>query len=119
MSKWEPCEGFWKSRGLPEPETEFQFYEWRQWRFDFCWKTKRVAVEVEGGTWMGGGFGGHNRGSGMVRDMAKYNFATRKGWRIYRFTPGQLEKDMEADSYPKSYKGRREKVSEFLREVLK
>ena len=118
MSKWTPCEGFWKSRGLPDPIAEFKFHPLRLWRFDFCWAHKMIAIEVEGGTWMGGGFGGHNRGSGMARDMAKYNFATRMGWNIYRFTPEQLEDDEYADSYPKTYKGERERVSEFLRKVL-
>lgn len=77
-----------------------------------------IALEVEGGTWMRGG--GHNRGSGMERDMNKYNMATRMGWRIYRVTPQQLENDRPINTYSKKYRGVKdgETVSQFLRSIL-
>lgn len=64
----------------------------RQWRFDFAHLPSRVAIELEGGTWIGGR---HNRGSGYERDCEKYNVAAQLGWRLIRLTPGMLERDPE------------------------
>lgn len=93
MSKWTPAPGFWERRGIPEPFVELKFHPTRKWRFDFAWRTEKykegaIAVEIEGGIW---NYGGHVRGSGFLRDAEKYNEATRLGWRIYRFTPQQME----------------------------
>lgn len=104
MSKWKPCEGFWTARNIAEPKVEHRVCHYRQWRFDFAWPERNVALEVEGGIWMRRGFGGHNRGSGMVRDMEKYNEATKLGWKVYRFSSDQMGEV---------------KTAEFLREVLR
>ena len=118
MSKWTAPQGFWERRGLPIPQEEWKFHNQRKWRFDYAWPDNAVALEIEGGTWMKGG--GHGRGSGYLRDILKYNEATRMGWRVYRFTPEQLEKDLiMIRDIPKNYKGKLEKTSEFLRSVLK
>lgn len=69
--------------GLPTPEREFVFAKPRRWRFDLCWPARKLAVEVEGGTWVNGR---HSRGSGMRKDAEKYNAATLAGWRVLRFT---------------------------------
>ena len=123
--KWTPPPGFWERRGLPPPEVEYKFHPTRKWRFDFAWQRKgfsyqyayKVALEVEGGTWMKGG--GHGRGSGYLRDMEKYNEAARLGWKVYRFTPEQLNKDeIMIRNIPKNYKGKFEKVSEFMQKEL-
>lgn len=53
------------------------------WRFDFAWPDKQLAVEVEGGIWNGGR---HVTGAGFEADCDKYNKATLMGWRILRFT---------------------------------
>ena len=74
-------------RNIPAPELEFKFHPTRRWRFDYAWPDQKVAVEVEGGVWIGGR---HTSGSGFVKDMEKYNFATAMGWKIFRFTPQQL-----------------------------
>ena len=117
MAKWTPHADFWKDRGLPEPMVEHKFHPARKWRFDFAWDLGlgQVAVEVEGGIWVRGA---HTRGAHFMSDAGKYNEATRMGWEIYRFTPEQLQNDMEVHRYPKNYKGKRETVSEFLRSVL-
>ena len=70
--------------GLPEPVGEYRFAPPRRWRFDFSWPDALVAVEVEGGRWVGGR---HNSPSGFVRDMEKYNAAALAGWRVVRVTP--------------------------------
>ncbi|NIP25770.1 MAG: hypothetical protein GWN94_02580, partial [Phycisphaerae bacterium] len=51
----------------------------KDWRFDFAYKTERVAVEVEGGVYTQGR---HTRGEGFEEDCEKYNQATLLGWRV-------------------------------------
>lgn len=54
----------------------------KDWRMDFAWPDRKLAVEIEGGIWTGGR---HNRGVGMVGDMRKYNAAALMGWKVLRF----------------------------------
>jgi hypothetical protein len=75
------------AHGLPAPEFEHQFAKPRRWRFDACWPAQMVALEVEGGAWVGGR---HNRGGGYLQDMVKYNRAVILGWRLLRCTPQQV-----------------------------
>lgn len=60
----------------------------RMWRFDFAWPAYRVAVELEGGVFVGGG---HNRGVIYTSNCRKYNAATILGWRVLRFTIKDIE----------------------------
>jgi very-short-patch-repair endonuclease len=80
---------FWQCRtaSLPEPAREHRFHPTRRWRFDFAWPERKVAAEIEGGTWAGGR---HTRGSGFEGDCAKYNAATLAGWRVLRFTSNMV-----------------------------
>ena len=75
---------------LPLPEREYQFFAHRKWQFDFAWPNPKVklAVEVEGGAYVGGR---HTRGKGFENDAEKYNFATLLGWRLLRFTAKQIK----------------------------
>jgi hypothetical protein len=41
--------------GLPKPARELPFHPRSRWRFDLAWPDQRVAVEVDGGTWVTGG----------------------------------------------------------------
>lgn len=68
------------SRGMVR---EYQFAPHRKWRFDFAWPEKKIAVEIEGGTWSAGR---HTRGTGFAADCEKYNAAALHGWRVLRFT---------------------------------
>ena len=68
-----------KSEGIPTPEKEFRFHELRKWRFDFCWPTQKIAVEIQGGIWKNGG---HNRALGYLRDCEKLNEAQLLGYRV-------------------------------------
>ena len=70
---------------LPDPEREYRFAQpERQWRFDFAWPGRMLAVEIEGGSWAGGR---HTTGSGFAADLEKYNDAAIRGWRVIRLTP--------------------------------
>ena len=76
-------------------ESEVKFHPERKWRFDFCYPALKIAVEQEGGVWVGGR---HTSGAGFVKDMEKYNAAGALGWRIFRFTPWQM-KSGEASTF--------------------
>ena len=69
------------------PEREYRFHPSRRWRFDFAFLEQKLAVEVEGGTWIQGR---HNRGSSIVADLQKYNSAVQLGWRVLRYTTDQV-----------------------------
>src|SRR5262245_38966906 len=73
--------------GLGVPEPEYRFDPERKWRFDWAWPLNLIAMEIEGGAWIQGR---HNRGSGFLRDMEKYNRAACLGWRVLRCTPQQF-----------------------------
>jgi very-short-patch-repair endonuclease len=68
---------------LPPHEREYRFAPPRRWRFDFAWPERKVAVEVDGGTWTGGR---HTSGSGFAADLEKLNAAVTLGWRVLRYT---------------------------------
>src|ERR1041385_1632066 len=72
---WRPCKGLrlpmtsdgeramwtlmdWQR--LPKPTTEYRFAPPRRWRFDFAWPEGRLALEVEGGSFVAGR---HTRGT--------------------------------------------------------
>ena len=75
---------------IPDPVEEFKFHPARKWRVDSCWPDQKLALEIEGGTYMKKG--GH-RGSisGYVKDMEKYNALSILGYSLLRFTPQQME----------------------------
>lgn len=76
-----------KRAKLPAPTAEFQFHPVRKWRFDYCWESHRLALEVEGGAWTQGR---HTRGAGFLGDCEKYSEAAALGWRILRVPPDKL-----------------------------
>jgi len=77
--------------GIPKPVGEYRFFDGRRFRFDYAWlEPWKVAVEIEGGTWVQGG---HSRGVGYAKDCEKYNLAVLDGWRVIRFTGDMLKKD--------------------------
>ena len=77
------CEKQRNNINLPDPEREWRFCDGRKWRFDFAWPSLWVAVEIEGGSWIGGR---HANPMGMHNDCDKYNAAVARGWRVLRFT---------------------------------
>lgn len=75
---------------LPEPVRQHKFHPERKWRWDFAWPDQKLAVEIQGGSWVGGG---HNTGAGQAKDYEKLNAATRLGWRCLLYSTPML-KDM-------------------------
>ena len=66
-----------------EPVRELQFHPDRKWRFDFAFVPEKLAVEIEGGLFVGGG---HSRGKGYESNLEKYNQAVLMGWRVLRYS---------------------------------
>ena len=69
---------------------EHQGIEGRKFRFDFAWLKERVAVEVQGSTWV---TGGHSTGAGIERDCEKLDLAACAGWRVLLFTSSQIRRN--------------------------
>ena len=65
---------------------EFRFEPTRKWRADFYFAPD-ILLEVEGGIHVNGR---HNRASGFLKDMEKYNRAAVLGYRIIRTTPDEV-----------------------------
>lgn len=70
--------------GLEGFVREFRFHPVRKWRFDFAWPEKKLAIEIEGGAFVGGR---HTTGAGFRADLEKYNAAALLGWKVLRFLP--------------------------------
>lgn len=83
---------------LPLPTLEHRFHGERKWRFDFAWLEKKIAVEVEGGVYSGGR---HVRGKGFEDDAIKYNQAQMLGWRVFRYSTGQVKRGLALDDLKK------------------
>lgn len=89
---------------MPEPEREFHFaLPERRFRFDFAWPELKVAAEIEGGTWTGGR---HTRPQGFEDDCDKYNLATLRGWRVFRFTAAMVTDGRALETLRKAIGGR-------------
>ena len=75
---------------LGEPEREFHFdkHLGRKHCFDFAWPSCKVAVEVDGGQWAPRG-GRH----ATDKDREKLNIAASLGWKVFRFSPEQLNRE--------------------------
>jgi very-short-patch-repair endonuclease len=66
---------------------QYKFMEGRKFAIDFAWVDKKLAIEIEGGTWINGG---HNRGKIFESNCEKYNELAKRGWTLFRFTTGMV-----------------------------
>lgn len=62
----------------------------RKYRLDIALPAKRLAIEVDGWEWHG-----KHKGD-FIRDRERQNLLTLHGWRILRFTAGQIRRDTNA-----------------------
>lgn len=69
---------------------QYAFHATRKWQFDFAWPEQMIAVEIEGGVWLGQA-GGHTSGTGYTNNCEKYNEAVLLGWHVLRFTPNMVK----------------------------
>ncbi len=101
-----------KARGLAPPEREYRFAAMatggtgkgvkerltrarlHDWRFDFAWPDALLAVEMDGGGFVGGR---HGRGAGIEMDCEKYSTAAVQGWRLIRVTPKHVKSGQAVD----------------------
>jgi len=83
-------------RGVPY-ERELMLIPGRRFRWDFVVPMAGLAIEVNGGTWMGGR-GGHSSGSGIQRDYEKANLATEYGWAVILLSGDMVRNGSGADS---------------------
>jgi len=86
LRHWELLHG-----SLPEPERQHKFHPDRKWRWDFSWNYPdiKLAVEIQGGTWMKKG--GHTTGVGQTKDYEKWREGVRLGWKILPFNTSDMK----------------------------
>lgn len=70
-----------------ESRREVYLVPGRRWRADLAWPAHRVAVELQGGLYVGGH---HVRGQEYERDCEKMLYAAAEGWRVIPLTWGML-----------------------------
>lgn len=61
----------------------------RKYRLDIALPSARLAIEVDGWEWHG-----KHKGD-FTRDRERQNLLTLSGWRILRFTAGQIRRDTQ------------------------
>jgi very-short-patch-repair endonuclease len=64
----------------------------RQFRFDYAWPSRRVAVELEGGIFMRNRNKGHASPKELLASIEKNNAAMMRGWRVLRYSTVDLRK---------------------------
>jgi very-short-patch-repair endonuclease len=67
---------------LQRPVMQHRFHPVRKWRWDFCWPDQKLAVEIQGGSFVQGG---HNRAGQQQKDYEKQRTAVSLGWRVLPF----------------------------------
>jgi len=70
------------------PVAEHRFCPTRRFRIDVAFPAQMLAVEIEGGGFVGGR---HSRGLGMESDAEKSALLAILGWRLIRCTPRQVK----------------------------
>lgn len=77
-----------KREKLPMPVPEHRFDKVRRWRFDLAWPDLKIGLEVDGAVYAQGR---HTRGKGYEADTEKFNEAVLQGWRVLRYSTGQVK----------------------------
>lgn len=88
--------------GLPEPVREYVFAPGRRFRADWAFVKHKLLIEEEGALHKVYGArrcplcgqvqgGRHSTGTGIEKDIEKYNLATLLGFRVLRITPKMIK----------------------------
>jgi len=75
----------------------------KDWRFDFADIPNKIAIEIEGGIFVGGR---HVNGAGFRADAIKYNEAQILGWTLLRFTDREVKTGQAVRTVERLYKRR-------------
>jgi hypothetical protein len=80
-----------------EFKSEFLLCPGRKWRADYFidWRQtdsperagSDILIEIEGAVWTNGR---HTRGSGYTKDLEKYRMAAALGYKVFRFSTGEV-----------------------------
>jgi hypothetical protein len=82
------------------PELEYKFHPVRKWRFDYFFPDKKLAVEFEGGVFVGGG---HTRGLIYGKNCEKYNEAAIMGIKVLRFTAPMVRSGQAFEVFERAF----------------
>jgi len=91
-----------KAHKWPEPVIEHVFHPFRKWRLDIAWPELKLGIEVDGAVYAGGR---HTRGKGFESDCEKLNQAQLIGWRVFRYSTGQVHKGLYLDDLQRIFGG--------------
>ncbi len=80
---WESVSARW-----PEAVQEHQPIDGRRFRIDIAFVERKVAVEVDGWTYHG------KHRSAHAKDRQRQNLLVAEGWRVLRFTTGEIFGDL-------------------------
>jgi hypothetical protein len=80
--------------GMDPPIAEYRFCPPRRFRIDFAWPDIKLAVEIEGGLYIGGR---HTSVTGFKKDLEKYNLLTDHGWVLLRYEPNRSKEPNNID----------------------
>jgi very-short-patch-repair endonuclease len=81
---------FRQSLDLPSPEAQVRLNPTSRHVWDFAWPAHRVALEIQGGTWLPGR-SAHAGGTGATRDARKNNLAVLNGYVVLYATSDMLK----------------------------
>lgn len=74
-------------------QQEYKFHPTRRWKFDFAWVERKIAIEINGGSWVSGR---HNNAVSLELDYEKLNEAQMMGWQVFQLTGNMLKRgDLE------------------------
>lgn len=77
----------WEKYNIEHPIPEYRFSLQRKWRIDYAWPDYMIALEIEGGIYIGGR---HINPKGYLKDLEKYNKMCEEGWQLLRFQPKRI-----------------------------
>ena len=66
---------------------EHKFLKDRKFRFDFAHLPSKIAIEINGGNWIGGR---HTNALALNKEYEKFNLAAMEGWRMFVLSPGMI-----------------------------
>jgi len=82
---------------------QHEFHPRRKWAFDFAWPRYKIALEVNGGTYMRGR---HSRGAGQRNDYEKWSEAAILGWLVILVDSKDVSKKVHIERIQRAMEAR-------------